>query len=137
MFPYKNEHLVAVPDVCNFCFGTGMEIVSGKGARRCRCRAEDRKAKLMEAALIPPRYSECSLQSYQPAKGNGSHQLCTIIQRVCIIRAIYSFRLNKWAKLTRRVLGVTKKALTKFNLTELQHRINHLKSHMLSHIVAV
>jgi hypothetical protein len=59
--PLHNEHLVAAPDVCNLCFGTGMEVVAGKGARRCCCRAEDRKAKLMEAALIPPRYSECSL----------------------------------------------------------------------------
>jgi DNA replication protein DnaC len=63
------------PSVCAFCYGTGMEVVPGKGARRCRCRAEDRKSKLMEAALIPRRYSECSLQSYQPEKGNGSQLL--------------------------------------------------------------
>jgi DNA replication protein DnaC len=69
--PLHNEHLVAAPDVCNFCFGTGMEVVVGKGARRYR--AKDRRAKLMEAALIPHRYSECSLQSYKPVKGNGSH----------------------------------------------------------------
>jgi DNA replication protein DnaC len=62
-------------DVCAFCYGTGMEVVPGKGARRCRCRTEDRKAKLMEAACIPRRYNECTLQSYKPVKGNGSQLL--------------------------------------------------------------
>jgi DNA replication protein DnaC len=63
------------PSVCAFCYGVGMEVVPGKGARRCRCRTENSRAKLMEAALIPRRYSECSLQSYQPAKGNGTQLL--------------------------------------------------------------
>lgn len=62
-------------EVCSFCFGTGMEVVAGRGARRCRCRTADRRAKLMEAARIPRRYSECSLESYKPAKGNGSQLL--------------------------------------------------------------
>jgi DNA replication protein DnaC len=63
------------PSVCAFCHGTGMEVVQGKGARRCRCRTEDRKIKLLEAACIPRRYSECSLQSYKPATGNGTQLL--------------------------------------------------------------
>lgn len=62
----------AEPEVCSFCFGTGMEVVAGKGARRCRCRTRDVQAKLLEAARIPRRYSECSLSSYQPASNNGS-----------------------------------------------------------------
>lgn len=62
-------------DVCSFCYGSGMEVVQGKGARRCRCRNEERKAKLLEAARIPCRHSECSLESFQPAKGNGSQLL--------------------------------------------------------------
>jgi DNA replication protein DnaC len=62
----------AEPVVCSFCFGTGMEVVAGKGARRCRCRARDAQAKLREAASIPRRYSECSLSNYQPASNNGS-----------------------------------------------------------------
>jgi DNA replication protein DnaC len=61
--------------VCAFCYGSGMEVVAGKGAKRCRCRDESRRAKLLEAANIPRRYSECSLQSYQPAKGNSSQLL--------------------------------------------------------------
>jgi len=62
-------------DVCAFCYGAGMEVVPGKGVRRCRCRTEDKKAKLMEAACIPRRHSECTLQSYKPAKGNSSQLL--------------------------------------------------------------
>lgn len=62
----------AVPAVCSFCFGTGMEVVPGKGARRCRCRTENAKTKLLEAARIPRRYEECSLVNYQPANNNGS-----------------------------------------------------------------
>ncbi len=62
----------AEPIVCSFCFGTGMEVVPGKGARRCRCRTEDARKKLLEAAHIPRRYEECSLSNYRPAANNGS-----------------------------------------------------------------
>jgi DNA replication protein DnaC len=57
---------------CPFCFGTGMEVVAGKGARRCRCRAEERRTKLLEAARIPRRYEHCSLANYRVAPGDGS-----------------------------------------------------------------
>lgn len=58
--------------VCSFCFGTGMEVIPGKGARRCRCRAGDARKTLLEAAHIPRRYEGCSLNNYQPATNNGS-----------------------------------------------------------------
>ena len=58
--------------VCSFCFGTGMEVVAGRGARRCGCRTRDVQAKLLEAACIPRRFSECSLSNYHPASNNGS-----------------------------------------------------------------
>jgi DNA replication protein DnaC len=62
-----------------------MEVVPGKGARRCRCRAEDARKKLLEAARIPRRYEECSLSNYQPAANNGSQ-----------LRAFnYAFRLAR------------------------------------------
>jgi DNA replication protein DnaC len=63
---------IAEPVVCTFCFGAGMEVVPGKGARRCRCRTQDSQTKLLEAARIPRRYEECSLANYQPAHNNGS-----------------------------------------------------------------
>lgn len=49
-----------------------MEVVPGKGARRCRCRTEDSRARLLEAARIPRRFVECSLSNYHPASNNGS-----------------------------------------------------------------
>lgn len=58
--------------ICSFCFGTGMEIVEGKGARRCGCRTLDARTKFLEMARIPRRYSECSLSNYHPASNNGS-----------------------------------------------------------------
>lgn len=60
------------PVVCPHCFGTGMEVVSGKGARRCRCREQDQRTKILEAARIPRRYDACSLQNYYPTPGNGT-----------------------------------------------------------------
>jgi DNA replication protein DnaC len=60
------------PAVCQFCFGTGMEVVEGRGARRCRCRTQNTQAKLLADAHIPRRYDQCSLQNYYPVKGNGT-----------------------------------------------------------------
>ncbi|MDQ3253847.1 MAG: ATP-binding protein [Acidobacteriota bacterium] len=61
-----------VSAACPRCFGTGMEVVSGKGARRCGCRTEDQRTKLVDTARIPRRYDGCSLQNYYPTQGNGS-----------------------------------------------------------------
>src|SRR3989440_8511726 len=60
------------PEPCPFCYGSGMEVVAGKGARRCRCRTEEQRAKLLEAVRIPLRYERCSLANYKPAPGNGT-----------------------------------------------------------------
>lgn len=49
---------------CPFCFGTGMEIVPGEGAKRCRCQSPDVQERLLRAARIPPRYQHCTLQGY-------------------------------------------------------------------------
>ena len=71
MVPNTRETLpdqatAANPDnACPFCFGSGMEMVAGKGARRCRCRTQDRRANLLAAARIPVRYEHCVLSSYK------------------------------------------------------------------------
>ena len=36
--------------VCPLCFGTGLEVVPGKGARRCECRTQESREKLITAA---------------------------------------------------------------------------------------
>jgi DNA replication protein DnaC len=63
---------IAESAVCSFCFGAGLEVMPGKGARRCRCRTQDTRTKLLDAARIPRRYEECSLANYQPAHNNSS-----------------------------------------------------------------
>src|SRR5207253_8681233 len=68
----SHDHLAGTSNVCLFCYGTGMEVVPGKGARRCRCKTEDLRAHLREAARIPRRYEQCSLSNYHPEKGNAS-----------------------------------------------------------------
>ncbi|HEX8179622.1 MAG TPA: ATP-binding protein [Pyrinomonadaceae bacterium] len=62
----------AGPATCPVCYGSGMEIVAGKGARRCSCREQPNPAKLIEASRIPRRYDECSLHNFFPAPNNGS-----------------------------------------------------------------
>lgn len=52
-------------DVCDICFGTGVEVVPGKGARPCLCRTAKSKQRLFKGAHIPDRYAKCLLQSYQ------------------------------------------------------------------------
>lgn len=49
-----------------------MEVVAGKGARRCQCRTREAQAKLTEVARIPRRYGDCLLSNYRPADNNGS-----------------------------------------------------------------
>jgi len=60
-------------DVCEFCSGTGWELVVGEGARPCRCQGQDTQEQLFKRARIPKRYEKCTLQSYQP-RSDGENQ---------------------------------------------------------------
>ncbi len=60
------------PAACAHCFGTGMEVVAGRAARRCPCREQDRRQRLLEAARIPRRYARCTLTNYRPDPGQGT-----------------------------------------------------------------
>lgn len=53
-------------DVCQTCFGTGMEIVAGKGARACQCRTRDSHSSLLDRVNLPRRYIGCHFHSYKP-----------------------------------------------------------------------
>jgi len=68
----QQNTLADQPDVCQCCYGTGMEVVAGKGARRCHCRTQEQLTKLLAAARIPPRYERCALSNYHPAAGNSA-----------------------------------------------------------------
>jgi DNA replication protein DnaC len=51
---------------CSLCYGTGWQIVVGVGAKVCSCRQKNQYQRLLERARIPPRYSNCTLESYIP-----------------------------------------------------------------------
>jgi DNA replication protein DnaC len=51
--------------VCQKCFGTGTEVVPGKGARPCDCRAQSSRRLFLESARIPQRYRGCTLDSFK------------------------------------------------------------------------
>lgn len=52
-------------DPCEKCFGTGAELVPGKGMRPCSCRVPAPEM-LLARAEIPDRYQECSFETYKP-----------------------------------------------------------------------
>jgi DNA replication protein DnaC len=53
-------------NVCRICFGTGLEVVEGKGARPCACRAKGTQSGLLDRAKLPRRYERCHWNNYQP-----------------------------------------------------------------------
>jgi DNA replication protein DnaC len=59
------EDSAAASEVCPFCFGTGAEIIDGKGAKPCRCRNSETRKSSLAAARIPRRYSSCSLDNFK------------------------------------------------------------------------
>jgi DNA replication protein DnaC len=61
------------PSGCTRCYGAGMEIVPGKGARRCACHDRDSGTKLFEREMIPRRYADCTLSNFRPESNNTSH----------------------------------------------------------------
>jgi len=52
-------------EVCQLCFGTGVEVVPGKGARPCTCRDNDSRHSFIDSARIPKRYGKCTLDGFR------------------------------------------------------------------------
>lgn len=59
----ENEQLPG--EVCEVCFGTGMEIVKGKGARPCICQRTGRHTDPFEKVRVPRRYARCHFSNYE------------------------------------------------------------------------
>ncbi len=86
----KKHKLTAVPDaraeieiddsaprefeteICPLCFGSGLEVVPGKGAHPCECRRREVHSGLLERARLPRRYAACHFHNYKP--NNHSQQ---------------------------------------------------------------
>jgi DNA replication protein DnaC len=58
--------------VCAACFGTGVRVVAGKGAKICEVCRPKGVNRLLDAALIPARYAECTFENYRDPSGAGS-----------------------------------------------------------------
>ena len=63
--PAAQPPLMPDNNVCPRCFGTGLEIVPGEGARRCDCQTSDHLRQLFQNARIPPRYQHCTLTNFE------------------------------------------------------------------------
>ncbi len=63
-------------NVCTRCYGSGQEVVPGKGARRCLCRAPALIAKRL--MKIPPRYEGVTLDSLAARSDIHSGQASTV-----------------------------------------------------------
>lgn len=71
--PYTFSQPVSpASDICSLCSGTGWEQVADRGVRPCSCRVEDKRIKLLNAAKLPARHSECAFSNYKPDKANGT-----------------------------------------------------------------
>lgn len=62
----------SVGAVCPACFGTGVRIVDGKGAKICEVCQPKGANRLLDAACIPPRYADCTFDSYKVPNGDSS-----------------------------------------------------------------
>jgi DNA replication protein DnaC len=51
---------------CPKCFGTGMEVVPGKGARICACRKLRSQSGQFESVRLPKRYDGFHFHNYKP-----------------------------------------------------------------------
>lgn len=84
----KTHNLVAVPktgtppvefpldaaaddEACPKCYGTGLEVVPGKGARPCICRTQNSHSVRLEIAQIPKRYENCHFNTYNVNAGTS------------------------------------------------------------------
>ena len=63
---------VTAAEVCPGCFGTGVKIVPGKGAKICDECQQHGGDRLLEAARIPRRYADCSFSTFHDPQGTGS-----------------------------------------------------------------
>lgn len=62
---YSAPEPQAEQEICSVCYGSGMEIVPGKGARPCECRKQKAHNGLLEKARIPKRYIDCHFHNYK------------------------------------------------------------------------
>lgn len=73
MVPPKVDAIGSETETCPKCFGSGMEIVPGKGAKPCSCR-DRRESNPFQKVRVPKRYLNCHFNSYQPDPAHPSQK---------------------------------------------------------------
>jgi DNA replication protein DnaC len=61
-----DDHAADASDECTKCYGTGMEIVTGKGARICSCRKLNSRHGQFDRVRLPKRYDGFHFGNYKP-----------------------------------------------------------------------
>ena len=75
------SHVIDDAAVCPGCFGTGVKIIAGKGAKICdECQLRT-GGSLLDAARIPARYADCSFDNFRDPKGTGSVSWWTALRK--------------------------------------------------------
>jgi DNA replication protein DnaC len=81
--PATTDLTNAAPPSCPTCFGTGMEVRPGEGARRCpECQAPDHREGLFQVARIPARYEHCTLQKYDAGDSDSKWAAKIAVDRI-------------------------------------------------------
>lgn len=62
----ESENIDGETAECPLCFGTGMEIVPGKGARICSCRKLKKQSGQFESVRLPKRYDGFHFNNFDP-----------------------------------------------------------------------
>ncbi|MEO7673826.1 MAG: ATP-binding protein [Pyrinomonadaceae bacterium] len=60
-------------DICTRCFGAGLEVVPGEGARPCECRRRENQSGLLDRARLPKRYASCHFHNFKPSNASQEH----------------------------------------------------------------
>jgi len=55
---------ISTSETCGQCGGTGWKPAAAGGVTRCDCRLQERGARLLAAARIPPRYEHCDMREF-------------------------------------------------------------------------
>ncbi|MEO8649793.1 MAG: ATP-binding protein [Acidobacteriota bacterium] len=63
---FKGAEGVKSNEVCAVCFGSGMEVITGEGARPCACQRQRSQATHLERVRVPRRYTDCHFNNYKP-----------------------------------------------------------------------